>query len=240
MTAGRTRLIPPRRTRRQAGAFEAETLRILRALPGVRVVEATGLRGELVDAIVTVADRQVPIAVEAKSRVDAGAARLLIDRAAKPGGLPLLVVAGQSTHDARELLREHGIGIVDGNGNAHVELPGVVIHIHGAAQRNRKITTPTRLSGKAGIVAQALLLEPERAWNIAAVDDLAEATGAEPVTTGHNVVFLQVRDDSPPVLAQRVDNRRVVHRFRLYVDLLRDPQRGREQAQHLRGEAIGF
>lgn len=308
------------------------------------------------DAIVTVADREIPIAVEVKSRVDAGGARLLIDRAKEPGGLPLLVVARQTTHDARELLREQGVGIVDGNGNAHVELPGVVIHIHGATRGNGNVTTPARLSGKAGIVAQALLLGPEQVWKIAdlaevagvstglahrvltrlegeqivqvdgrgpsrvrhlaapaalldlwaeeqhdqphralayllaptstqvaallgdrldasgvdhaltgaaaaalvaplvtavpiveiwvaataAIDDLAVATGAEPVTTGHNVVFLQAKDDSPLAFTHRVEDRRVVNRFRLYVDLLRDPRRGREQAQHLRNEAIGF
>jgi hypothetical protein len=32
----------------------------------------------------------------------------------------------------------------------------------------------------------------------------------------------------------------VVNRFRLYVDLLDDPRRGREQADNLRREVIGF
>ncbi len=75
---------------------------------------------------------------------------------------------------------------------------------------------------------------------VTAVDDLMEVTGAEPVATGHNAVFLQAKDDAPLTFAQRVEGRRVVNRFRLYVDLLRDPRRGREQAQHLRDEAIGF
>ena len=74
------------------------------------------------------ATRQLTIATIA--RRNAGAARQLITDGAERGA-PLLVVAGRTTADARALLRDHGIGIVDGHGNAHIELPGVVTHVTG-------------------------------------------------------------------------------------------------------------
>ena len=74
----------------------------------------------------------------------------------------------------------------------------------------------------------------------AASEELHRAAGADPVTEGQNVVFLQAKDDTPLAFRDHVRNAWVANRFRLYADLLRDPRRGREQAQHLRNEVIGF
>jgi len=93
------------------------------------------------------------------ARLNAGAARQLVTDDAERDA-PLLVVAGRTTADARALLRDHGIGIVDGQGNAHIELPGVVIHVTGDDTRVAP-RPPTRLTCKAGVVAQALMLETE-------------------------------------------------------------------------------
>ena len=77
-------------------------------------------------------------------------------------------MARESTADARRILREHGIGIVD-SGNAHIELPGLLVHVEGG--HPAAYARPVRLSGRAGVVAQALLLYQGRRWQ---VEDLAE------------------------------------------------------------------
>jgi hypothetical protein len=271
---------------------------------------------------------------------------------------PLLLIAGQTTAQAREILGEHGIAIVDGLGNAHIELPGLLFHLEGR-RRPRGAGAkfpPARLRGKAGIVAQALLLRPERAWQVkdladeaqvsaalahrvltrlagegivavegagpkrvrrvtnptalfdlwaeenadrptrtlayllaqtphqlieelarnlgrsgidyaltgaaagslvapfitavpvvdvwvqatAASEQLYHAAGADPVIDGQNVVFLQGKDAAPLAFREQANELWMVNRFRLYADLRRDPRRGREQADHLRRELIGF
>src|SRR5258707_15799502 len=82
------------------------------------------------------------------------------------------VSGGETTAEAREILQEHGIGVIDGLGHAHIELPGLLFHLEG--HRSRRQTWPTRLNGKAGVVAQALLVHPERGWQ---VQELAEEAG---------------------------------------------------------------
>ncbi len=334
-----------------AGAFDVHALRILRALPGVDVVSTDGKPGV---AVLTAAGTTQQLTVAKSARLNAGAARQLVTDAAERGA-PLLVVAGRTTADARALLREHGVGVVDGQGHAHIELPGVVIHVTGDDTRTAS-RPPTRLTGKAGVVAQALLLDPERSWGISALAEVArvstglvhrvltrletetlvqssgkgparvrvvrepaglldlwaeeqqetptrlpayrlgqtsehvvrdvldglanagiehaltgaaaaatlapfvtaipvievwvEATAANPtlldvtdaeeVTSGHNLVFLQARDDLPLRFATTTGATRTVNPFRLYVDLRRDPRRGAEQAKRLRDEVIGF
>jgi hypothetical protein len=74
----------------------------------------------------------------------------------------------------------------------------------------------------------------------AAAERLCDITGAEPVVEGQNVAFLQANDDAPLMFREEAQGLWVVNRFRLYVDLRRDPRRGREQADHLRREVIGF
>lgn len=283
---------------------------------------------------------------------------MLADRSGDTGaGIPVLAVATETTAEARRILRNAGMGIIDGDGNAHIQLPGVVVHIEGRpGARPDKGRAPTRLSGKAGIVAQTLLSDRDRAWGVtdlaeqadvsvglahrvldrltdedivraegtgpariryldnpAALLDLwaeeqrdttlrtqafllaqttrqaidllgngletaavahaftgpagaslvapfvtavpvvelwvsattapellLEAVGAEDVDQGQNVVFLQAKDDSPLAFRSQHEERWVANPFRLYRDLLRAPQRGREQAEHLRAEAIGF
>jgi len=62
----------------------------------------------------------------------------------------------------------------------------------------------------------------------------------ERVTEGQNVLFLQAKDDGPLAFREEPNGVWLVNRFRLYADLRRDPRRGREQADHLRQEVIGF
>jgi len=74
----------------------------------------------------------------------------------------------------------------------------------------------------------------------AAPDQVLHAAGAEPVTDGANVVLLQAKDDSPMAFREQSGGTWIANRFRLYLDLRGDPRRGKEQADHLRQEVIGF
>jgi hypothetical protein len=342
------------------GGFEAETLRVLREIPGLEVVAQPRLGDQPPDAILRYADREQPVIVEIKGRANAATAHQLIHAAALHPEMPMLLIAGETTAEAREMLAENGIGFIDGLQNVHVELPGLMFHIEGrkAQPGTGRTLPPTRLRGKAGLAAQALLLQPERAWAVrelaeeagiaaglahrvlarleveglvtpegagpqrvrrlanpaalldlwaeeqvdrprrifgyllaqtpqqlidrlgtyleragidyaltgagganqlllapfvtaipvvevwaaatASGDALLRGAGAEPVIEGQNVVFLQEKDDLPLAFREQKDNLWVANRFRLYLDLRRDPRRGREQADHLRQEVIGF
>lgn len=337
------------------GALEAEALRILRQIPGLEAVaQPKGYAGRP-DFVVHFAGRREPVLVEVKRTANAATARQLVATAATHPKHPLILVAGETTAEARNILDEHGIGVIDGLGNAHVQLPGLLLRVQGNRPQRRH-QPATRLRGKAGVVAQALLLEYERPWQI---DDLAQRTGvslglahrimkrledegvavaegtgpqrvrripnpaalldlwteemddkprrtlayllaqtpralveelganlararidhaltgaaaamrlapfvtavpvvevwvtataapedlydgahADPVTDGHNVVFLQAKDDAPLAFREKVENLWLANRFRIYADLRRDPRRGREQADNFRREVIGF
>lgn len=340
------------------GPFEAEALRILRGIPGVTVTRQPGGADRRFDAILRFAGTRKRVAVELKQRVNAATAWQLCHEAEKQRETPLLLIAGETTAEARRILGDHGVALVDGLGNAHIELPGLLFHLEGKGrpEQGGAKTPPTRLRGKAGLAAQALLLDPERAWQVrdlantaqisaglahrvvarlekegilaaegagpnrvrnltnptalldlwaeenvdrprrtlgymlapsaqqlikevgrnletggvdyaltgaaaaslvapfvtaipvaevwvsgvAAPEQLYDAARADPVTEGQNVVFLQAKGDTPLAFREKTDALWVANRFRLYDDLLRDPRRGREQAEHLRREVIGF
>ena len=307
------------------------------------------------DTVIEYAGTKAKVAIEAKQRVNAATAWQLVNRAgALP--VPMLVVAGETTEDARQILRDHAIGVVDGRGRAHIELPGLLVHIDNALRTNKPKAPPTRLRGKAGLAAQALLLEPTRDWRVQDLaerarvsigmahrvlarleqDGVVEAEGAgparirrvqdptalldlfaeeanehprrtlayllaqtprqlieelgrnldragvecaltgaaaasmlapfltavpavhvwvrdavapeelydgaqsDPVIDGANVIFLQARADAPLAFREQTEGVWVANRFRVYADLLDDPRRGKEQAQKLREEVIGF
>jgi hypothetical protein len=341
-----------------AGDFEAEALRILRDIPGITVDAQPRLGNHRPDAILRFADRQATVAVEIKQRANAATAWQLVHYAELYPDTPMLLIAGETTADARQILQERGIAFVDGLQNAHIELPGLMFHIDGHGQQRRATgyAPPTKLWGKAGVAAQALMMQPDREWTVrelaqeggiapalahrvltrleregvitsegsgprrvrrvtnpaalldlwaeeqadrptrtpgyllaqtprqlldrigaslgqadvdyaltgaagaslvapfvtaipvadvwvsatAAPDDLHAAVGTNPVTEGHNVVFLQAKDDTPLVFRQPVHELWVANHFRLYADLRRDPRRGQEQANHLREEVIKF
>ncbi|GBE26086.1 hypothetical protein BMS3Bbin02_02379 [bacterium BMS3Bbin02] len=71
-------------------------------------------------------------------------------------------------------------------------------------------------------------------------DRILNEIGAERVDSGFNLVFDTSKDDV--ALRSLVSHAgiNIVHSFRLYVDLLTDPQSGMEQANHLREEVIGW
>ncbi len=336
------------------GPFEAETLRILRETPGLTVIAEPRGADRRVDAILHFAGGRTRVAVEIKQRANAATAWQLVHEADARPDSPFLLVADETTTEARKILEDHGIALIDGLGNAHIELPGLLFHLEG--RRGQQRSRPTRLTGKAGLVAQALLLDPERTWQVqdlakearislglahrvlarlgeegivaaegtgrnrvrrvinptalldlwaeenverptrtlgyilaqtpqqlikelggnlgrsgidyaltgpaaaslvapfvtavpvvdvwvtatAAREGLYEAVRADPVNDGQNVVFLQGKDDTPLAFREKAKRLWVANRFRLYADLRRDPRRGREQAENLRREVIGF
>ena len=101
------------------------------------------------------------------------------------------------------------------------------------------------LTGAAAIarIAPVLTSVPVvEVWLDGRVDPRAVCTniGADEVTSGPNVVLMQERDDIPLAFRTRRDGVWFANVFRLYFDARRDPQRGREQADHLRRQVIGF
>jgi hypothetical protein len=160
-----------------AGRFEAEAARVLRGIPRVGVTFAD-VADDGIDATVRYAGREVDIAVQFKQRVSAATAWQLAHRAAVHPGVPLLLIAGETTAEAREILEQNGIALVDGLGNAHLELPGLLMHV--VAKRGKRQPAlgakRTALKGKAGVAAQALLLDSGRLWQVqdlAAVADIS-------------------------------------------------------------------
>lgn len=343
------------------GPFGAKALRILRQIPGLTVTVAprmavSGRPDRQVDAVLRLAGTRTPIAVEFKRRANAAAARQVVQYASTNPGLPFLLIADETTAEARQILEDHGVAVVDGLGNAHVELPGLLVHLEGRRQDGAGTTPAPRLIGKAGVVAQALLLQPDRPWHVqdlandaevspslahrvltrleeeaivvaegrgpkrvrrvvdsaalldlwaeeqteqptrthayllaptpqklvrelganlgqagidyaltgaagasqvapfvtaipvaevwvaatAAPEELYDGARADPVADGQNVVFLQGKDDTPLAFREQAKGLWLANRFRLYADLRRNPRRGREQAEHLRREVIGF
>jgi len=336
------------------GSFEAEALRILREIPGMVVIPEPAGADPRVDAFLNFAGSRARVAVEIKRRANAATAWQLVHEVDARRETPLLLIAEETTAQARAILGEHGIAVVDGLGNAHIELPGLLFHLEG--RRHRQQSRPTRLTGKAGLVAQALLLHPDRDWQVqdlaketeislglahrvlarlqaeaiitpegsgrnrvrrvtnptalldlwaeenierptrtlgyllaqtpqrlirelganlerggvdyaltgaaaaslvapfitaipvvdvwvtatAAPQELYDAAHADRVAVGQNVVFLQAKDNAPLAFREQAKNLWVANRIRLYTDLRRDPRRGREQADHLRREVIGF
>lgn len=163
----------------EARDLDAEALRILRAIPGVTADVAPGASA---DAVVRYAGTAQAVAVEFRRQVNAATAYQLVHAPRAESSLPLLVIADTATSDARGLLEDNNIGLIDGHGYAHVLLPGLVLHYEGV--RVPAQVSPARLRGKAGVAAQVLLLDPERAWR---VNDLAAIAGIS-VGLAHRVL----------------------------------------------------
>src|SRR5262249_6476362 len=69
----------------------------------------------------------------------------------------------------RRLLEEADVNFVDASGNIRVTLPGLLLWKEGRTtvlSRHPHDQPPVKLTGKAGVVAQALLRAPERRWQV--------------------------------------------------------------------------
>ena len=156
---------------------------LLRALPGAPEVGETP-PGSADDGSLRFPDAGLILRVEQKAHVDPVVARSIeAGHAGRPE--PLVVVARTTTSVAREILEAHGIGYVDAAGNAAIDVPGLHVRT-GSLVRAGSFTASAevvagprnsslpRLAGKASLIAQALILEPERVWTI---DAMAERAG---------------------------------------------------------------
>lgn len=144
-------------------AFERNVLRVLRSIPELKGT-VTHDRDFRADAVVRYAGSEIPVAIECKMRVSSATAHQIVHRA-RHSEMPVVVIADEMTGKAREILAEAGIGSVDGLGNIRLELPGLLVRITGAGRPHRA-SAPARLSGKSGLVAQAMLLDTNRSWRV--------------------------------------------------------------------------
>jgi hypothetical protein len=72
------------------------------------------------------------------------------------------------------------------------------------------------------------------------LDAVAATAGLQPVATGESVTFLETRGRSPLLFRRQIDGIWVASDIQLYLDLSAWPQRGKEQARHLRTERLGY
>lgn len=72
------------------------------------------------------------------------------------------------------------------------------------------------------------------------LEDVVALLNAEVVESGANVILSQAKDNTPLAFSEYRADLHVANVFRIYYDARRDPKRGREQAEHLRGEVIGW
>ena len=82
------------------------------------------------------------------------------------------------------------------------------------------------------------VLVPESA--IGRLDDAAGMAGLRRVEEGETVTFFVVHDRSPLLFKRKVGDFWVTSDVQLYLDLWGWPQRGKEQAKHLRAERLGY
>jgi hypothetical protein len=152
--------------------LNAHALRIVDDVPSMTAERAP-------DARFRVGDRTLDLDLKYRRRIGSAEAWQLVRTFGEhhgQGDIVMLAVADRITAAAGHILTEHGIGFVDAAGNAHIDLPGVYLHIERPAPKIevRERGAPIRLSGIAGIVAQALLLDPKRVWRLV---DLVEGAG---------------------------------------------------------------
>ncbi|MHB9150272.1 MAG: hypothetical protein ACYC33_09390 [Thermoleophilia bacterium] len=145
------------------GPLEAWALEVIRRQRGFDAAKGP-------DGVIRLEGVTRPIALEMKRRVDSPAARAVVAHAgAAENVLPLLLVAEWTTGPAREVLEQGGVAFVDGLGNSVIRLPGVFVRAGAADEASapgRRYPARARLAGKAGVVAQALLLDREREWKV--------------------------------------------------------------------------
>ena len=199
---------------------EAQALRAIRkqlaqwfALPAgdLDVRHAVRLGDHQADLVVRV--RGVTFVVEYKGPSDAAVVGRAIDQArayakrSRRSAVPLVAVAYMG--DAgRDLCEKAGIGWLDLSGNAHIEAPGVLIHIEGKPNRFKRSGRPsTVFAPKSSRIVRHLLIHPDEPMT---QRDLARATGVGEGFTSRIVRRLEedghlTRDASGAVRAAKPD-----------------------------------
>lgn len=184
-------------------ALEPWALGVIGAQPGFDAAWSA-------DAELRVGGRTRPVVVEARRRVDAATAHSLVALARHtPSGRHFILIAERTSQGAREVLEAAGVAYLDGLGNASIRLPGVFVRTGSfpvsALMRDRPLIR-ARLAGKAGLVAQALLLDRDREWGVV---DVSERSGVS-VGLAHRVL---VRLEDAGVMDARGSGPRKVRRL---------------------------
>ena len=168
-------------------AVDARLRRILETVPGLAVKQverpaaaADDRQSEPPDAVFTLAGVRLPVAITLRTNVNAAGAWAFVHSTAAVRGARPLLLAERTTAEARDILLRQGAAYIDGAGFAHAELPGLFIHVEARRiDRGRRPATArgaVRLAGKAGVLVQALLLEPERRWGVTALSQAAHTS----------------------------------------------------------------
>ena len=119
------------------------------------------------------------------------------------GALPA-VVAPQITATGKDVAEELGVGWFDLAGNAHLEAPGVLLHVEGKRGPARRRGRPASAFAPRGArVSRVLLVDPVRHWT---QRELVEATGLAQGTVSRTLTRLRdlglvVEDDERRYLA---------------------------------------
>ena len=188
-----------------AAPLEAWALSAIRAQPGFDAAIRP-------DAEISIEGRTRPIVLEAKRRVDAASAHAIVALARRtPKGRDFILVAVHTSEGARQILEANGVAYLDGLGNASIRLPGVFVRtgsFSAAAVIVDREPVKARLAGKAGLIAQALLLDRDRAWRVA---DIAAEAGVS-AGLAHRVLArledatILAADGSGPRKVRRITN----------------------------------
>ncbi len=110
--------------------MERTALSILRDIDGGVTTEATSGDGRKADIVIHAGDVSHVVELKKAQRsINAANARALIEQAQR---LPkkathLLLVARSTTKEARRLLADAGVALIDGQGNMRVDLPGIFV-----------------------------------------------------------------------------------------------------------------
>ena len=168
------------------GGPTGHVLELVRRIPGLEDAVAEG-------DLLLLREHGPAVHVEFKQRVRTPEAWSVIrsqDEREEASPL-LLLVAEDSTEDARKLLDTHGIGIIDARGSAQIRFPGLVVHVErrGGGKRSAA-ASERRLAGRAAVAAQALLLDPDREWTVAGL-----ARGADVSTTLAHYVLARLEKE---------------------------------------------
>lgn len=160
------------------GPLDREAVRVLRDAPRV-TVEPTTATGGRPDVVIRAGDVTYVVEVKSQRVTNAAAAQQLAAYAkAMPKGTHLLLVARTTTAEARRLLEGAGVAVIDTAGNIRVELPGLFLWTEGrhiaTPARDTAVGPPVKLTGKAGVAAQALLLDAGRQWRVRDLAGVAE------------------------------------------------------------------
>lgn len=142
----------------------ARTQAILSSLPGVSVRVAKG------QSQLRVGDDTYPLAlISGGLRPFSSVTALMLTSLAGQGKLGLVVADHLPVH-ARRALEDAGCAYADGTGAAHIDVPGLFLHIEGKPSRRAVISPPAGIGITAVRVIQALLTASTQIWS---VSDLA-------------------------------------------------------------------